>query len=1073
MADIPAIRITARDEASAVIAGVGTSLNNFAAVAKQTAGALGAVLSVDAITSWAKGTIEAAASLQKLSDVTGSSVENLSRLQNQARVSGVEFDRVQTVLGRMAVSMSSTDQQGQRLAKAFEYLGITAKDPAQALQLFAQRVTELGDATSKAALARDALGRGGEQYLSMLQDMARAQAASATVTKDQAEAAKKLEEMMLKLQTESRTFANILLNDVVPALNQTLTSFNAARQAGFGFWDSLKVAGNWTPDTLVSEIKKTWQELDRLYSVMKKGADQGMKDGDPRLSATQRQIDYLQKYLKMLQAVQGAQAEGEPGGGGPFWTPRRKPYVGGTTGQLSESPYRNLVADLERAAAAVDGLTQVEKIGIEIEKNYADIKQTKLTPAEKTNLLVRAEAIDVYKDQVDYNRQLAEAESKQRQEMQRTNVELARQNEQYTDFIAHLDAEQKAREQQFAALQLSTAEQAALNAGLAMEEKLYSELLVLVRQYRVAEAEGNETIMADVQTRMAALADEWDLRVAGAKASAKAYDGMLTSLRAMEGVFNDLLRIGEDFFYDLFTKGSNAFKNLWENFKRWALEAIAKIAAQQILISVGLSVGGLPGSAAANVAASAGGIGNAIPGVGALFSTITNPLNWGLGIGEGISSMLGGTSLMGGSMIGSTIGLVAPYLLPIALAISMIPGLFGKKGGPKTEGYYATGNVNLSGTGYTDNGRWMTGTGQDAAIKQILDPLQQSYANLAKSLNLTSQATFALGYSQDKLGSAMSNVHSGVWINGQLVYNNPNPNVGRSDEEVQAALSLEVKRMLVAAVKASDLPASLAGLFRDIVPATMTADAADSLLQFAQAYLSLYDAFNSSPLDDALKAVQEAAEGAQGALNNQADALEKLLDTYDGTAQATTDLTTATQDYYKNTVALIAQIEQMKTQLGDMFKSSIKQYTFAGLDTAGQYQYLQQEAASLTGELAASTNADRINALAQMIDADMREAFGLLTPDQQKQMATEFIKGANETSALAAERLAKAQQAAEDRWQEIATDIKTAIDSAAQKFASGGSDVLEGGQSLLHGADEILTAAQLIANASVSSLVTG
>jgi hypothetical protein len=157
----------------------------------------------------------------------------------------------------------------------------------------------------------------------------------------------------------------------------------------------------------------------------------------------------------------------------------------------------------------------------------------------------------------------------------------------------------------------------------------------------------------------------------------------------------------------------------------------------------------------------------------------------------------------------------------------------------------------------------------------------------------------------------------------------------------------------------------------------------------------------------------------------------------------------------------------LKTHIADLFASSIKDYTFAKLDTSGKYKYLKDDAEKLYQELQGATDANRIDALAKLIDSDMREAFGLLTPEQQAQLADEFIKGANETSKIAAEQLQKVQQAAEERSQSVLTTIQTALEAAAEKIAAGGDAVIVGGNA-------ITNAAQYIVDATArTSLVTG
>jgi hypothetical protein len=224
-------------------------------------------------------------------------------------------------------------------------------------------------------------------------------------------------------------------------------------------------------------------------------------------------------------------------------------------------------------------------------------------------------------------------------------------------------------------------------------------------------------------------------------------------------------------------------------------------------------------------------------------------------------------------------------------------------------------------------------------------------------------------------------------------------------------------------------------------------------------------------MDEALQAIKDAATGATGALDKQGEALRDLLKVYDGTGQATTDLSTATSQYFNNVVMLIAQIEQLKTALAGMFSDSIKQYMFATLDTQGQYQYLQADAAAKAKQLQGATDVDTINRLAQQINAEQQQAFGMLTPEQQKAAADGFIAAANKINDLAQKKLTDAEKAQEDKANSVLTAIKAAIDDAASTFAGGGAAAERGGAAAERGGADIQAAAAALAGVLNKPLV--
>jgi hypothetical protein len=416
---------------------------------------------------------------------------------------------------------------------------------------------------------------------------------------------------------------------------------------------------------------------------------------------------------------------------------------------------------------------------------------------------------------------------------------------------------------------------------------------------------------------------------------------------------------------------------------------------------------------------------------------------------------------------------MAANAVPIVGTVLVVAGsliynwLESKKGGPKSGGYAQSGAVDLSGT-ESYGGRWFTPNTNDADVQKIITGITTDYATLVKALRGTSAAGlgFALGYDTDPQGKAPNRVHAGVWAGGQQIYNMAYSDLGRDQATLDATLALEAKRMLIAALKASDLPGQLGKMFSSLQIENLTAETADNILKFSQAYLELYDILNASPVDDALEAIELAAGGASAALDKQAEALQALIDQYDGTADSTVALATATKAYYAATVALVIQIEQAKKALAALFAGSIKEYTFAKLDKGGQYKYLQDEIDRYYAELKTSSNPGRVEELAKYIDADMREAFGLLTPEQQSSLADQFIQMAEEVNKTASDQLSKAEQAQEEKLNALLTQIQAALDAAAEKIFKGGTAVGEGGA-------DIKEAAAYLVRAGGDSLVTG
>lgn len=268
---------------------------------------LAGYLTVGALVGWSKEVVEAAERLHNLSVETGSSVESLSRLQNIATISGKDFGTFQLAISRLAAGLAGSEEGSSKTAQALSYLGISAKDPATALQEIADKLEKYSDGASKAALARDLFGRGGVQFISVLHDMANAQGIAATTSTEQATSAAELAESLRKLQVQSTTLKNEVLNTLVPAIGHLTDDFIEGRKAAGGFFEAMRLFGGINPFKDVSEnladVRKQLNEFQASHAneggfLKLFGID--VKDND-RLRDLNKQLEFLKN--KQLQTL--------------------------------------------------------------------------------------------------------------------------------------------------------------------------------------------------------------------------------------------------------------------------------------------------------------------------------------------------------------------------------------------------------------------------------------------------------------------------------------------------------------------------------------------------------------------------------------------------------------------------------------------------------------------------------------------------------------------------------------------------------------------------------------------------
>jgi hypothetical protein len=216
------------------------------------------VLTIGAFGAWAKQTISAAGALADLRKATGSSVEGLSAYTNQMAIAGVESEKAHDLIFKMSAGMADA---GSKASLAMKALGVTARDPVEALKQVAVELDKYKDGAEKAAYTNAILKKSGYEVNAMLHDLAEGNKVAATVTTEQAEAADKLEDQLRKLRIESHALADVILSDVVPAI----LSMIRATQSG-GAKGALAAAGITPEDraNLTAAYEKTKQDIDDL-----------------------------------------------------------------------------------------------------------------------------------------------------------------------------------------------------------------------------------------------------------------------------------------------------------------------------------------------------------------------------------------------------------------------------------------------------------------------------------------------------------------------------------------------------------------------------------------------------------------------------------------------------------------------------------------------------------------------------------------------------------------------------------------------------------------------------------------
>jgi len=498
-------------------------------------------------------------------------------------------------------------------------------------------------------------------------------------------------------------------------------------------------------------------------------------------------------------------------------------------------------------------------------------------------------------------------------------------------------------------------------------------------------------------------------------------------------------------------------------------------STNSIMSGIGSSAMAAYGGIGADVAAGYGaGAAGAFTGGAEAFMAGSTAVEAGAGLG--VSAGAGAAA--GGIEAGLAAGLAAvPVAGWVALAALIVYSIFSNmpKGGPKSGGFASLdGTAGLSVD--SDNSRYYTPNQGDVAMQTTVKNMATVYNSTMTALGGTAgKVNFGLGYDTDPMGKANNRVSAGASINGVSVYDARNIDTGnRDDADLQKQLATQSQRAILGALQASDLPANIAKLLNSVTAMTATDQQITDLLSLAATYKQINDALtnlpktvsdnlvkaldntaataarvlnlanalhnvqtvmNADPVDDALKAIAAAATPAYTTLNNMTVAMKDLIKNFDGTDTAITNLSAATVQYYNAQVALIAQIEQIKTAVGGMFSSTIESFKLSVMSPQQQYDYYQKNADDTYKLLLAEKDPVKIQAYANKINDDYNKAFGLLSTDDKTANVDKFVTNINKVNDVIQKGLTGTETDAQNTVAGLMTAIRPLLEGVAQDMA--------------------------------------
>lgn len=777
-------------QAKSVVGSAMADISRMVDRAKSVLGALGIGASVAGLALLARSAIDAMDHLNDLSKSTSLSVETLSGLSLAAKQTGSDLDGTAAAINKLSVNIG---QNAEKFAK----LGVTAKDPLEAFKQLSDVFVAIQDPQTRAAVMAEALGKSWATAAPLLAEggnkigeMVEKGAKLSGITSEMAQRADEFNDKLAEL-TGGGGLLNGQIGSMLPLMNQLLG-------------DIIKLKGNTEGAT---GSFHPFAEILRVLIVV--GGN----------------VAFVLRGIGI--EIGGIAAQAAAFLTGDF---SRAAEIGR---QMKEDAAANRASfdAWERSIMAVTTATRasvpVLDAGDQVSRRLASNTQ-----AATRAFLGKGDAVGkAAKAMKDLSDASAHVET-----WLKMQIELAKLANAEVDKAIDLEE------------QLIKAKEAAAGSFRKSVEDLEFEVTLLgksnaERQIAIAlralEKAGIDTTSASVQ----AYAD----RIRAAVEAQEAFKLQQEAIRAQTSLWTDLANAAGDFFADLIMNGKSAFDSL----KQWVKQLLAemiKIFATRWILQMAAGAAGAGGSSAmANSLGSAASNYGSSTLIGAgsayLFGTGATAYGAGAAAGGAFAGSVATGTVSSAGVIGSGGAMASVYsalsAIPvwgwIAMAvIGAIAYFSGRGGGPKTGGFFSS-------AGSTD--RLYTPSQGDPAMRDVVLATVTTYDALTRRLGGASARglDFRLGFDHDPNGDARSRVSAELrGAGGESLYSVINRQM--DDKEVPAAIALETKRLLLAALQASDFHDEIDKIFDSATDiANMTGEAIDALIAQAREMYAVID----------------------------------------------------------------------------------------------------------------------------------------------------------------------------------------------------------------------------------------
>lgn len=777
---------------------------------KGTLASLGIGVGVGGLALLVKGAIDAQDNLNDLSKTTRVAVADLAGLGYAAKQSGSDLVTAAGAVDKLAQNVGKGSEK-------FAALGVTAKDPLEALKQLADATNALNDPQMRAAVLSEALGKSWEKVAPLLAEgsakmgeMVEEGKRLSGVTAESAAAADEFNDKLAKLVGNGRLL-NEMVGDALPILNRLADDLLALR----GPADESNAFTSALAETLRALIVVAGNVGFVLRGI-------GLEIGG-------------------LAAQLAALASGDL---------KRFQEIG-----------RQMTEDAEANRAAFDKW----EAGIMAVGRAAKTARTELDATDQVQRRMMQEASARAREFLASEKRRKEAEAARKaaeDAAKKARVDNAEAELKAQEMFAHDYAEAWKFADQLRTKEYKSAMEERLamaKAELDAEEmfaKDFAEAWEFYAKFQISEQRKQTDEFLDNYGQMADVAGNFfsDLIMNG------------------KGAFDNLRRYVKQLLADLIAM----FAKRWI----LNIAARGDIWGSAISAGASL-LGGSSGGAAGGASGAMSGVSSlssiysvGTAAVGAYGSFVAGAQGATLAAGLAGPTTAGASGMMGlgASMAGLYEVLAAiPVWGWIAAAVIAVAAWLGgrHKGGPKIGGSYMSG---FNGAGVStgdmwvpgsDNGRFYTPNQADETMRDMVNSTASGFYDTLRRLGGTGSGFgFGLGFDHDPNGTARSGVSAMLTdANGNILYQQ---GTSVDDKAVPETLQLEAQRMILVALQNSELPAAISEILNSIVASDASAEDIQRVINAAIEMKMVMDALAELDLNgldiEALKAWQREGE---------------------------------------------------------------------------------------------------------------------------------------------------------------------------------------------------------------------